>query len=111
MTPEVSAIIVNYNAGQDLVLALRTVQTDCAQIPWEAVVVDNASTDGSASAVETFPQATLIRNADNVGFGRAVNQAVASSRAPLLLLLNPDCQLSTGATATLRAVLDGEPAG
>ena len=57
-----------------------------------------------------FRSATLIRNANNVGFGRAVNQAVASSRAPLLLLLNPDCQLSTGATATLRAVLDAEPA-
>jgi GT2 family glycosyltransferase len=110
LTPEVSAIIVNYNAGRDLALALRSVQTDCAQIPWEAVVVDNASTDGSTSAVETFPQATLIRNANNVGFGRAVNQAVALSRAPLLLLLNPDCQLSIGATATLRAVLDTEPA-
>jgi GT2 family glycosyltransferase len=110
LTPEVSAIIVNYNAGRDLALALRSVQTDCAQIPWEAVVVDNASTDGSTSAVETFPQATLIRNANNVGFGRAVNQAVALSRAPLLLLLNPDCQLSIGATATLRAVLDIEPA-
>jgi hypothetical protein len=59
--------------------------------------------------VERCPQATLIRNAGNVGFGRAVNQAVASSRAPLLLLLNPDCQLSAGATATLRAVLGAEP--
>ena len=61
--------------------------TRCAQIPWEAVVVDNASTDGSASAVETFPRRTLVRNAVNVGFGRAVNQAVASSQAPLLLLI------------------------
>jgi len=109
LTPELSAIVVNYNAGQDLGLALKSVQTDCAQIAWEAVVVDNASTDGSASVVETFLQATLIRNTTNAGFGRAVNQAVASSRAPLLLLLNPDCQLSPGATATLRAVLDAEP--
>lgn len=108
MTPEISAIVVNYNAGRDLALALRSVQADCAHHAWEAVVVDNASTDGSASVVETFPQASLIRNAANVGFGRAVNQAVASSRAPLLLLLNPDCQLAVGATATMRAVLDAE---
>ena len=110
MTPEISVIVVNYNAGQDLARALRSVQADLANIAWEAVVVDNASADGSASIVETFPQATLIRNATNVGFGRAVNQAVASSQAPLLLLLNPDCRLAVGATATLRAVLDADPA-
>lgn len=110
MTPEVSAIIVNYNAGHELTLALRSVQADCARIAWEAVVVDNASADGSEAAADAFPQTTLIRNAVNVGFGRAVNQAVATSRAPLLLLLNPDCQLAVGATATMRAVLDAEPA-
>lgn len=110
MTPEISAIVVNYNAGRELELALRSVQADCAGIAWEAVVVDNASADGSDAVVPTFPQATLIRNATNVGFGRAVNQAVASSRAPLLLMLNPDCQLVPGATATLRAVLGAEPA-
>lgn len=110
MTPEVSAIIVNYNAGHELMLALRSVQADLARVAWEAVVVDNASADGSAAAAEGFPQATLIRNAANVGFGRAVNQAVASSKAPFLLLLNPDCQLAVGATAAMRAVLDAEQA-
>ena len=110
MTPEISTIVVNYNAGHELQLALRSVEADCARIAWEAVVVDNASTDGSAAVVETFPQATLIRNATNVGFGRAVNQAVASSTAPLLLMMNPDCQLAPGATATLRAALDADPA-
>jgi len=110
LTPEVSAIVVNYNAGGELALALRSVQADCGGISWEAVVVDNASADGSAAIVETFPQAKLIRNATNVGFGRAVNQAVASSKAPLLLMLNPDCQLMPGATAALRLVLAAEPA-
>jgi len=110
LTPEVSAIVVNYNAGHELELALRSVQADCAHIAWEAIVVDNASSDGSAAVVETFAQATLIRNATNVGFGRAVNQAVASSRAPLLLMLNPDCRLAVGATATMRAILDADPA-
>jgi GT2 family glycosyltransferase len=110
LTPEISAIVVNYNAGRELELALRSVQADCAGTSWEAVVVDNASADGSAAIVATFPHATLIRNANNVGFGRAVNQAVASSKASLLLILNPDCQLTPGATASLRVVLDAEPA-
>jgi N-acetylglucosaminyl-diphospho-decaprenol L-rhamnosyltransferase len=110
LTPEISTIVVNYNAGHELALALRSVQADCARIAWEAVVVDNASTDGSAAVVETFPQATLIRNATNVGFGRAVNQAVVASKAPLLLLLNPDCQLAVGAAAAMRAALDADAA-
>jgi N-acetylglucosaminyl-diphospho-decaprenol L-rhamnosyltransferase len=108
MTPEVSAILVNYNAWAELALALESIRADCAQIPWEAVVVDNASADGSAGVVESFPYARLIRNAANVGFGRAVNQAAAVARAPLLLLINPDCRLMPGAISTLRSVLDTE---
>ena len=108
--PQVAAIVVNYNAGDELRLALRSIAAECDGIEWEAVVVDNASTDGSASAVAALsPGASLISNVANVGFGRAVNQAVAASSAPLLLLVNPDCQLRPGALAALRAVIDTEP--
>jgi GT2 family glycosyltransferase len=109
MTPDVTAILVNYNAGNELAVALRSIQSDCAQVEWEAVVVDNASSDNSAAIVETFPRATLIRNPANVGFGRAVNQAAAVATAPRLLLVNPDCRLVSGAISTLRSVLDAEP--
>jgi GT2 family glycosyltransferase len=73
------------------------------------VVVDNASSDGSASIAGEFPQATLVRNAENVGFGRAVNQALAVARAPLVLLMNPDCRLEAGAIDTLRRELGRHP--
>jgi N-acetylglucosaminyl-diphospho-decaprenol L-rhamnosyltransferase len=109
MTPEVSAILVNYNAGTDLELALRSIAADCATIPWEAVVVDNASTDHSAAVAESFPHTSLIRNPTNIGFGRAVNQAVGRSKAPLLLLMNPDCRLQPGAVSTLQLVLAAMP--
>ena len=107
--PEVTAILVNFNAGGELALALQSIREDCAEIAWKAVVVDNASTDDSAAVVETIPQATLVRNVTNVGFGRAVNQAVALARSPLLLLINPDCRLTAGAVSKLRSVLDAEP--
>jgi GT2 family glycosyltransferase len=109
VTPDVTAILVNYNAGNELAVALRSIESDCAPVEWEAVVVDNASSDNSAAVVEAFPQATLIRNATNVGFGRAVNQAAAVAKAPRLLLINPDCRLMSGAVSTLRSVLDAEP--
>ena len=108
MTPEVSAVLVNYNAGGELETALRSIQADCAGIRWEAIVVDNASTDGSHEVAATFLHTTLVRNASNVGFGRAVNQAVSLSKAPLILLMNPDCRLMPGALAALRSALGGE---
>jgi GT2 family glycosyltransferase len=108
VTPTVSAILVNYNAGQELVMALRSIEADCMPGSWEALVVDNASTDGSAALVEGFPNTTLIRNNGNVGFGRAVNQAAAVSKGPLLLLLNPDCRLLGGAMSALRSAIDAE---
>ena len=108
--PQVAAVVVNYNAGDELRVALQSIAEECAGIDWEAVVVDNASTDGSASIVPTFsPRASLISNPANVGFGRAVNQAVSASDAPLVLLVNPDCQLRPGALAALRAVIESEP--
>ena len=107
---ELTVIIVNYNAGEELRRALQSVAGECAGLDWDAVVVDNASTDGSATCVTDFsPRVTLAQNTENVGFGRAVNQAMAVSRAPLLLVINPDCQLRAGALSALRAVLDAEP--
>lgn len=108
MTPELSAVLVNYNAGGELATALRSIEADCAGVCWEAIVVDNASTDGSHEAAGRFPQTTLVRNATNIGFGRAVNQAVSLSKAPLILLMNPDCRLIPGALGALRAALERE---
>src|SRR4029453_15347648 len=67
MTPDVTAILVNYNAGNELAVALRSIQGDCAEGEGEGGGVDNASSDNSAAIVETFPRATLIRNPANVG--------------------------------------------
>ncbi len=107
MTPELTAIIVNYNAGAELRRALQSVADDMGERPWEAVVVDNASEDGSAEiALEFQPHAVLVRNTQNVGFGRGVNQALAVARAPMVLIMNPDCRLEPGATARLAAELE-----
>jgi GT2 family glycosyltransferase len=103
---DVAAVIVNYNSGTELFAALRSIAEEMAGLRWEAVVVDNASSDGSETAVERFaPHVRLLRNAENVGFGRGINQAVRQTRAPLVLIQNPDCRLLPGALAALREVL------
>jgi len=73
-------------------------------------VVDNASQDGSGAIAQEFaPAVTLVANAANVGFGRAVNQALARARAPFVLVMNPDCRLRPGAVAALEAELRQHP--
>lgn len=110
MTPEVSAVIVNYNAGPELRTALQSIAAEMAGRAWEAVVVDNVSTDGSSDYVWEFaPNARVLRNTENVGFGRGINQAVAASTGPLVLIMNPDCRLERGAVAAMRAELEGRP--
>lgn len=103
---DVSAIIVDYNAGPDLRDALQSLADELRDVRWEVVVVDNASSDGSAAFVSEFPAARLIHNDRNVGFARGVNQGLAATAAPLVLIMNPDCRLMPGAFAVLRQALE-----
>jgi GT2 family glycosyltransferase len=104
--PEIAAIFVNFNAGPELRRALQSVADELVGRTWEAVVVDNASADGSGAIAEEFaPQTRLLRNLENLGFARGVNQGVTATSAPLLLVMNPDCRLVAGAVHGLEAVL------
>ncbi|MDW5323439.1 glycosyltransferase family 2 protein [Plantactinospora sp. KLBMP9567] len=93
MTPVVSVVVVSYQTRELILTALATLGTACPAESYEVIVVDNASTDGSAAAVEAaFPEARVIRLARNVGFGRAVNVGASRARGDWLLLLNPDTE-------------------
>lgn len=106
MTPEVTAVLVNYNAGPELRRALQSIADELVAVSWDAVVVDNASLDGSSSIVGEFaPNARLVHNEDNVGFARGVNQGISASSGSLVLIMNPDCRLVAGSFALLHKVL------
>jgi GT2 family glycosyltransferase len=92
-TPEldVSVIIVNWNTRDILRDCLRSVYEQTCDIAFEVIVIDNASSDGSAAMVKAeFPQVILIANQDNRGFAAANNQGMAIAKGRYLLLLNPD---------------------
>jgi GT2 family glycosyltransferase len=108
--PEVTAIVVNFNAGDELRAALASIATELSGRAWEGVVVDNASQDGSGAIARDFaPAVTLVANTANVGFGRGVNQALARAQAPFVLIMNPDCRLQAGAVAALEEELRRRP--
>lgn len=105
--PEISAIIVNYNAGAELRHALESLANELGGVEWDAVVVDNASRDGSGEiAAEFGSPVRLLRNERNVGFARGINQGLAASTGSIVLIMNPDCRLEAGAVASLRRELE-----
>jgi hypothetical protein len=100
-----AAVIVNHETREHLRACLETVW---AEGPGEVVVVDNASTDGSAGMVRAgFPEARLVENGDNPGYGAAVNQGIAACRSPFILLLNSDTRVRPGALEALGRELEG----
>lgn len=100
--PDLSIIVVSYNT-RDLTLAcLASIPAGCAPLTAETIVVDNASSDGSAEAIRTaHPEVMLMALRDNAGFARANNLAARQASADLLLLLNPDTVVPEGALRTL----------
>jgi GT2 family glycosyltransferase len=86
--PLVSALVVSYNAKDQLLQCLQTFFA-AADVPVEAVVVDNDSSDGSAAAVtDEFPQATVLVQPKNLGYGRAANLGLERCQGRFVLLLS-----------------------
>jgi N-acetylglucosaminyl-diphospho-decaprenol L-rhamnosyltransferase len=103
---EIAVVVVNFNSTAQARRCIETAAADLADRNWTAIVVDNASSDGGAAALQGLPRTTVIANPRNVGFGAAVNQAVRTTKAELLWLLNPDCEVHPGAFAALAETLD-----
>jgi len=79
--------------------------------PIEVIVVDNASTDGSAQAIrEEFADVRVVQNESNVGFAAANNQGLRESRGRYLLLLNPDTKGDPEFLRVLVSFLETHPA-
>ena len=109
MRPDLSVIIVEWNTRDLLRDCLTSV---CARhaIRTEVIVIDNASSDGSAEMVAAeFPQVTLIRNGENRGFAAATNQGLAESRGRHFLLLNSDTRVLGSVLEASVRYLDAHP--
>jgi len=104
--PALSVIVVNWNGGDLLALCLDSVRGATGSISAEVLLVDNASSDGSIErAAAALPEARLIRNNGNLGFARAVNQALEVAAGEFLLLLNPDARIERHAIARMFEVM------
>lgn len=119
--PVLSIIIVTWNGRELLRTCLRTLvggeeagvrrqASGVSPLTSEIIIVDNASTDGSAEMVRVeFGDVRLIVNAENLGFARANNIGIRASRGRYVLLLNNDTLVPPGALAALVAFMDAHP--
>ena len=102
----VSIMIVNWNTRELLLDCLRSIRDSTTDVPYEIIVLDNASSDGSADAVrETFPDAKLIASDRNLGFAAGNNRAAADAAGEFILFLNPDTIVRENAVREMRAFL------
>ena len=109
--PDVSIILVLFNQAELTFACLGSVVETLAGAPFgaEVVIVDNNSTDDTATLLDRLDGATVLRNTANLHFLKAVNQAVHAARGRAVLLLNNDAQLLPGSVAAALATLDSSP--
>src|ERR1700694_735794 len=107
--PIVSALIVSRNSKEELLQCLKAFFAS-ADVPVEAVVVDNDSSDGSAAAVtDEFPQATVLVQSKNLGYGRAANVGLERCQGRFILLLSTDVVVDPQCVGRLAGFLLSRP--
>lgn len=109
MPVELSIIIVSYNARADLERCLASLNAAPPSVSHDIVVVDNASTDGSADAARTFRGVRVVASPTNGGFAAANNVGIRASSGRAVLLLNSDTIVPAGAIDALMGELDAHP--
>jgi N-acetylglucosaminyl-diphospho-decaprenol L-rhamnosyltransferase len=104
--PTATVVIPTLNARELLRDALASLAGE------SVVVVDNGSTDGTADLVaREFPAVRLLSNAENLGFGRAVNRGAAGAEGDVLVLVNNDVVCEPGFVARISEPFEDEQVG
>lgn len=107
--PEISVVVVTWRAREDALRCLASLER-AADLPYEVIVVDDASGDGTAESVrERFPHARVVAKSRNEGLAAGRNSALPLVRGRRVLMLDADTEVLPGALSSLAAVLDRDP--
>lgn len=110
MTLKLSIALVNWNSCDLTRNCIKSIIKNVDGMPYEIIVVDNNSIDGSIQMIENnFPNAILIKNKDNLGFAEANNQAFDISQGEYFLLLNTDTIVHENSIQKLISFLEQNP--
>jgi GT2 family glycosyltransferase len=107
--PRVSILILVCNRAELTLRCLQTLALRLSQTPAEVVVVDNGSTDETGPLLRRCHGLKILRNAENAGYPRAVNQAARVARGDYLLLLNNDAEVLGKSIDAAAGFLEANP--
>ena len=108
--PAVHAVIVRWRGGDEVGRCLRSLLDLGGPRLERVVLVDSGSGDGGAKRLAAeFPDVGVIALAENHGFAHAADRGATEGEAPLLLILNPDTEITPGALEALASLLDERP--
>lgn len=92
---DVSVVVVNFNVQEYVANLFSSLYRASNGLRLEIFLIDNSSIDGSIPYLkERFPSVHYVRNKDNVGFGKANNQAIMQAKGDFTLIINPDTLVS-----------------
>lgn len=107
----ISVIIVNYNAGMELLTCVQSVAETERDL--EILVVDNDSHDDSISQLRDQyigeKNLHILKNEKNLGFATACNQGSRAAAGEFFLFLNPDCIVEQTTITNLLKCFQNEP--
>jgi N-acetylglucosaminyl-diphospho-decaprenol L-rhamnosyltransferase len=107
---DLTIIIVNWNTRELLQNCLRSIHAAAGTLQIQTIVVDNNSSDGSREMVTTcFPEFTMLNSGANLGFACGNNLAVPLVKAPFVLFLNPDTEVTFAALAKMLDFMRSQP--
>jgi exopolysaccharide biosynthesis polyprenyl glycosylphosphotransferase len=107
---DVSVVVVTHESGDCIVDCLESVLTAVERVSFELIVVDNASSDGTAALVAArFPQVRVIAKRGRSGWATNCNIGTAAAVGRHVLLLNPDTIVPSGMMTALADHLDAHP--
>jgi GT2 family glycosyltransferase len=113
LSPRISILVLTHNQLAFTKLCMATLVPEAERSNAEIVIVDNASTDGTAAYLrelqDSAPLVRVIFNSTNTGFPAANNQAAAVARGEILLLLNNDTLIAPGTLDQLCEPLCNDP--
>ena len=109
--PEITAIIVNYNAGGMLLESVRSLLFEACVC--KVIIIDNNSKDNSMDTVEQLAEEgsriVCIRNSENLGFAKACNMAIPMVKSEYMLFFNPDCIAGQGVLGRMMNYMENNP--
>lgn len=108
--PTLSLCIVTYQAAPLLRECLASVYKFSPTVPFEIIVVDNASTDHTVAMLEQeYPNVILVQNQTNLGYAASMNQAIHLARGRYIVQLNPDTLTQAGSFDKLIEFMEQHP--